>query len=111
MRVVYGDTAFVLTGDLPSKEEQELFLQWGYGLDADVLKAGHHGSKTSSSADFVQSVSPAYVVYSRGCDNRYGHPAPSVVSFFESLRVIALDTCVSGDITFTSDGQKIEVRP
>lgn len=111
MRIVYGDTAFVLTGDAPTAVEQELFLAHGYGLNSDVLKAGHHGSKTSSSADFVQSVSPSYVIYSRGCDNRYGHPAPTVVSFFESLHVTALDTCESGDISFISDGQTIDVRP
>lgn len=104
MRVVYGDTSIMLTGDAPSKVEQELFLKWGYGLDSDVLKAGHHGSKTSSLPDFVDSVSPEYVVFSRGCDNRYGHPAPSVVSYFKSLNVKILDTCEDGTVTFSSDG-------
>ncbi|MCL9971977.1 MAG: MBL fold metallo-hydrolase [Candidatus Pacebacteria bacterium] len=104
MRVVYGETSVMLTGDAPSKVEQELFLKWGYGLDSDVLKAGHHGSKTSSLPDFVDSVSPEYVVFSRGCDNRYGHPAPSVVSYFESLNVKILDTCEDGTVTFSSDG-------
>ncbi len=108
LRVVYGKTAFMLTGDLPSKEEQELYLKYGYGLDSDVLKAGHHGSRTSSSADFVQSVSPAYVVFSRGCDNTYGHPHQEVVRLFASLGVSMLDTCTSGRVTFRSDGTTLQ---
>jgi competence protein ComEC len=108
LRVVHGKTAFMLTGDLPSKEEQELYLKYGYGLDSDVLKAGHHGSRTSSSADFVQSVSPAYVVFSRGCDNTYGHPHQEVIRLFTSLGVSMLDTCTSGRVTFRSDGTTLQ---
>lgn len=104
LHVVYGDTSFMLTGDLPSKGEQELYYDYGYGLDSDVLKAGHHGSKTSSLPDFVESVSPEYVVFSRGCDNRYGHPAPSVVSYYEAQKIKILDTCEDGTVTFVSDG-------
>lgn len=111
MRIVYGETAFMLTGDAPSSVEQELFLQWGYGLDADVLKAGHHGSKTSSLPDFVESVSPEYVVFSRGCENRYGHPAPSVVTFFESEEIKILDTCEDGTVWFSTDGKALLVKP
>lgn len=104
MRVVYGDTSVMLTGDLPSKEEQGLFLKLGYGLDSDVLKAGHHGSQTSSLPDFVESVSPEYVVFSRGCNNRYGHPHEDVVSYFESQKIKILDTCEDGNVRFVSDG-------
>lgn len=104
MRVVYGDTAIMLTGDAPTSVEQTLFLQYGYGLDADILKAGHHGSKTSSSPDFVESVSPEAVVFSRGCNNRYGHPAPEVVQYFTERQITILDTCEEGSVTFYSDG-------
>jgi competence protein ComEC len=110
MRVVYGKTSIMLTGDAPSKVEQELFLTWGYGLDSDVLKAGHHGSKTSSLPDFVESVSPEYVVFSRGCDNRYGHPHVGVVSYFKSQNVKILDTCEDGSVTFSSDRQTVQVK-
>lgn len=103
MRVVYGDRAFMLTGDAPSKVEQELFLKWGYGLHADVLKAGHHGSKTSSLPDFVESVGPSVVVFSRGCDNSYGHPHDGVVALFKKLGVQIRDTCEEGTISITSD--------
>ncbi len=109
MRVVYGNTSVMLTGDAPSKVEQELFLKWGYGLDSDILKAGHHGSKTSSLPDFVESVSPEYVVFSRGCDNTYGHPHESVVSYFVSKKIKILDTCEDGTVTFVTDG--VTLRP
>lgn len=104
LRLAYGETSFMLTGDASSRVEQELFFELGYALDADVLKAGHHGSKTSSLPDFVESVSPEYVVFSRGCDNRYGHPHESVRSYFESQKIKILDTCEDGTITFRSDG-------
>jgi competence protein ComEC len=104
MRVVYGDTSFMLTGDAPTAVEQELFLEYGYGLDSDVYKAGHHGSRTSSSADFVESVSPTYAVFSRGCDNAYGHPHEEVVALFQSMAIKTFDTCNDGSVMFVSDG-------
>lgn len=106
LHVVYGDTSFMLTGDLPSGQEQELFLKWGYGLQSDVLKAGHHGSRTSSSADFVESVGPTVVVFSRGCQNKYGHPHQEIVDLFKKLGVLSRDTCEEGTITFSSDGRR-----
>lgn len=106
LHVVYGDTSFMLTGDLPSAQEQELFLKWGYGLHSDVLKAGHHGSRTSSSADFVQSVGPSVAVFSRGCNNTYGHPHKEVVELFKKLGILTRDTCEEGSITFSSDGRR-----
>jgi competence protein ComEC len=117
MRVVYGETAFMLTGDSPQSIEKYLLslnqncaipgnsTSEECELGADVLKAGHHGSKTSSNEEFVKVVSPTYVIYSRGCDNRYGHPAPEVVSLFEKREVISLDTCKNGTVTFRSDGR------
>lgn len=110
LHVVYGKTSFMLTGDLPIAEEQELFLKWGYGLRSDVLKAGHHGSRTSSSADFVQSVGPTYAVFSRGCDNKYGHPHKEVVDLFVTLKIRTLDTCTDGTVTFQSDGKNVQTK-
>jgi competence protein ComEC len=72
MRVVYGDTSFLLNGDSPQVIEKYLVALGPNSLDSDVLKAGHHGSKTSSSEAFVKAVSPTYAVFSRGCDNSYG---------------------------------------
>lgn len=109
LHVVYGETSFMLTGDAPAKVEQELFLKLGYGLHSDVLKAGHHGSRTSSSADFVQSVGPTYAVFSRGCHNTYGHPHIEVVALFEQLKIRTFDTCEEGSIFFSSDGTSVSL--
>lgn len=106
-RLVYGNSSVMLTGDSPESIEEYLVALHGKGLDSDVLKAGHHGSRTSSSLLFVGMVSPKYAVLSRGCDNTYGHPHAEVLETFERLEVLALDTCESGTITFLSDGQRV----
>jgi len=109
-RVVWGNTAFLLTGDSPNAIEEYLVkLDQGH-LRAQVLKVGHHGSKTSSSPLFVGFVNPEYAVYSRGCDNRYGHPHGDVIALYKKFGIQTLDTCTDGTITFTSNGERIELR-
>ncbi len=107
MRVTYGATSFMLTGDAPASVEKYLVSLDKTALDSDVLKAGHHGSKTSSAESFLIAVSPERAVFSRGCDNTYGHPHPEVVERFETLKIPTLDTCGEGTITFYSDGQSV----
>ncbi|MBX9765562.1 MBL fold metallo-hydrolase [Patescibacteria group bacterium] len=111
LRVVYGETEFMLTGDAPLSVEKSLVTTYGEKLQSDVLKAGHHGSKTSSTESFVQAVNPQYVIFSRGCDNSYGHPHETVVALFEKLKIPALDTCREGMITFLSDGKRLLRQP
>lgn len=106
-RLAYGETSFMLTGDAPSAIEEYLIRLGADALDADVLKAGHHGSRTSSSLSFVGFVSPEYAVYSRGCDNSYGHPHDEVKEVFAKLAVPTLDTCEEGRVTFVSDGKTV----
>lgn len=106
-RLVYGDTSFMLTGDSPKEIEQYLVLLDGVGLDSTILKAGHHGSRTSSSLSFVGFVSPEYTVISRGCDNTYGHPHEEVMATMARLDVLTLDTCLDGRVTFISDGRRV----
>jgi len=110
VRVVYGENEFMLTGDAPKVVEGLLVSTYGDALQSDVLKAGHHGSKTSSNPYFVEAVVPHYVVYSRGCGNRYGHPAPETVALFQKLSIPALDTCQSGTVVFRSNGRKISIK-
>src|SRR3989344_3421744 len=105
IRLVYGDTAFMLTGDSPDEIENYLVSLDGGKLKSNVLKAGHHGSKTSSSPVFLGYVAPEFAVFSRGCDNSYGHPAPETVATFARFQIPTLDTCLEGTITFVSDGQ------
>lgn len=108
-RLVYGATAFMLPCDTTADVERYLVQLDGANLKSDVLKAAHHGSRTSSSALFLGYVNPDYGVYSRGCDNSYGHPAQQTIDTFARFEIPTLDTCKEGTITFVSDG-KIVVR-
>lgn len=106
-RVTFGDTSFMLTGDSPDEIEKYLVLLDAEGLQSNVLKAGHHGSRTSNSLQFVGFVSPEYAVFSRGCDNSYGHPHEEPVAVFARLGVETFDTCEDGAVTFVSDGKTV----
>jgi len=106
-RVVYGDTAFLLTGDSPQSIENYLAFRYGSQLSATVLKVGHHGSKTSTSDAFLGVVDPEYAIISAGCDNSYGHPHAEVLERLERFNVQKLSTCIEGTIVFTSDGEKV----
>lgn len=106
-RLVYGETSFLLTGDLPIKQENILVSTYGKNLQSTVLKAGHHGSDTSSGKSFVGFVSPDYAVVSAGKDNRYGHPHASVLDIFNDLGVNILRTDELGTITFKSDSKNV----
>lgn len=77
-KLIYGKNEILLTGDSEAATEQKLLAE-GVALNADVLKVGHHGSKTSTSEDFLRAVNPAYAVISVGKDNSYHHPHPSVI--------------------------------
>jgi len=110
MRVVYGTTSFLLTGDSPQSIEKYLVSLHGKTLRSTVLKPGHHGSKTSSAPEFLKAVAPSHAVFSRGCDNKYGHPAPGVVALFASLRIPTLDTCTDGRVTFISNGRTLAIQ-
>lgn len=109
-RLVYGDTAFMLTGDLSEKYEKVLVESYGKKLESTVLKAGHHGSNTSSGKSFVGFVAPDYAIISAGRDNRYGHPHASVLETFVAIGAKVLRTDEMGTITFKSDGRTVMVE-
>lgn len=111
LRVVYGDTSFLLTGDAPAKVERALVSAYGKEIQSDVLKAGHHGSKTSSDPLFIDTVQPQYAIYSRGCENSYGHPAPEIKKRFDERGIQTFDTCENGTVTFLSDGVRLQSPP
>jgi competence protein ComEC len=75
----YGRFTAMLTGDAPASVEHLLVTRYGTAVHADLLKAGHHGSRTASSEEFLEAVHPALAVISCGRRNRYGHPAPETV--------------------------------
>lgn len=106
-RLVYGETAFLFTGDSPQSVEKYLVKLDGDMLESSVLKVGHHGSRTSSNELFVGFVAPEYAVYNRGCGNRYGHPHDEVREVFSRFEIPTFDTCTEGTITFVSDGTSV----
>ncbi len=109
-RLIYGNTSFMLTGDSPTSIEEYLVRLDGSALQSTVLKAGHHGSRTSSSLLFLGFVNPKYGIFSRGCDNTYGHPHQEVVELFKRFEIQMLDTCEHGRVTFVSDGHDVRLK-
>lgn len=106
MKLIYGDTSVILTGDSPQIIEEYLAALDGELLDADILKVGHHGSDTSSADVFISAVSPAFGVVSAGADNSYGHPTPGVMSRLVAQSVETSCTCEEGSISFQSNGEE-----
>ena len=110
MRIVYGDTSFLLTGDSPIAIEDWLTTLDPSSLDADILKAGHHGSRTSTSREFLSAVSPNAVVISAGKDNSYSHPHKEVMQHIAAAHAAAMSTADEGTITFVSDGRSVLLK-
>lgn len=107
MRVLYGETAFLLSGDLPIAIEEYLTKKDGSGLASSVLKLGHHGSRTSTSPYFLAAVAPSAAVVSAGRDNRYGHPHKEVLELLKEKKIETFLTSEEGTIIFKSDGVNI----
>ncbi len=107
-RLTYGSTSFLFTGDAPVAIETYLVSRYGKHLASDVLKLGHHGSKTSSSALFLGTVDPRYAVVSAGCENPYGHPSPETIASLDNFGITHVGTCEERTIVFESDGKKVE---
>lgn len=108
LRVEYGQTSILLTGDMEAEAEAAL-LDAGVDVHADLLKVGHHGSATSSSAAFLEAVSPSIAVISVGADNAYGHPHEQTIEALEDRNIAIYRTDTQGEIIVTSDGETINV--
>ena len=109
-RLVYGETEFLFTGDSPKAIEKYLTSIDGKKLQSDVLKVGHHGSKTSSADAFLAAVLPSFAVISAGADNRYGHPHEEVITALKDLDAKIVSTSESGTIIFISDGMTLQKK-
>lgn len=105
-KLSYGRTHFLFMGDAEVPVEESL-LASGVGLRVDVLKVGHHGSHSSTSEEFLRTVSPQYATISCGRNNDYGHPHLSTLKRLERFGVHAYRTDTEGDIVIMSDGEKI----
>lgn len=103
IKLVYGNTSAILTGDASILNEYDMLQVYGDYLTTDILKAGHHGSRTSSSRSWLRQLAASYTILSFGCDNGYGHPHEEVLS---RLTGRVLDTCRQGDIRFISSQEQ-----
>ena len=108
-RLRYGNTAFLLTGDAEGEEEADI-LRSGLPLDCDVLKAGHHGSRTSTSPEFLSRAHPRDAVISVGAHNLYGHPSGEVLTRLRDSRIHIYRTDLTGAVLCTSDGIVIRTQ-
>ena len=107
-KLTFGDNSFLFTGDAEKEVEEEM-INNGVLTDIDVLKAGHHGSNTSSSQAFLDVVKPEYVVIQCGAGNSYGHPHEEPMQRFSALTDKIYRTDLQGSIVITSDGHSLNV--
>lgn len=110
-RLSYGNTSFLLTGDSPQSVEKYLVGAHGGKIHANVLKLGHHGSKTSSSEVFLSAVSPEYAIVSAGNNNKYGHPNKEVIDLLSKFGIPIINTANTGTILFVTDGTELKMVP
>lgn len=111
VKLVYGSTELLLTGDAEQEVEKKMLRRYAAFLQSDLLKAAHHGSNTSSSQDFVKTVQPEMTIVSVGKNNKFRHPSPSVMNLFvaEGIRILRTDKV--GAIVVESDGKEWRVVP
>ena len=109
LRVDYGKTSFLFTGDAEDWSEY-MMLDSKVNLKADVLKVSHHGSGTASTMEFLRAVHPAYAVISAGKGNSYGHPHAEVLSRLKAVGARVLRTDESGTVRLYSDGENVVFR-
>jgi|WetSurMetagenome_2_1015567.scaffolds.fasta_scaffold192320_1 competence protein ComEC len=108
IKLTYGSTSFLLTGDAEFPENKAI-LNHGSDVRSNVLKLGHHGSRTSTNEDWLKRVQPQLGIISAGKDNSFGHPHPEVIAALEKLGIQYIRTDEHGTITVTSDGATIHV--
>ncbi len=108
LKITYGETSFLFTGDAEREEEQDI-LNKNFDLSATVLKVGHHGGATSTTYPFLREVMPKYAVISVGKNNQYHHPTEDVLSRLRDADVNVYRTDLNGDIIAKSDGKTVTI--
>ncbi len=106
LKMKYGNNSFLFTGDATSTTEKYLIEK---DIQAEVLKVGHHGSKYSSTEEFLDKVNPTYAIISVGQNNSYDHPSQSTITKLENRNIEIYRTDELGTILVTSDGQEIQI--
>lgn len=109
-KIQYGTTSFLFMGDAEAESEHHLVSVYGDFLKTDVLKAGHHGSSTSSTEHFVAVASPDHVIISVAAINKFRHPSPAVIDRFRNIGASVYRTDAEGAIIIESDGTTVRKR-
>jgi competence protein ComEC len=110
-KISYGSVSFLFPGDIEARAEEELVTIKGGNLHSTVLIAPHHGSKSSSTPAFLQTIQPELIIISSGFNNRFGFPAPEVLKRYKLLGSRILGTSQNGAVTLITDGQSLSVTP
>jgi competence protein ComEC len=108
-KLVYGHTSFLFTGDVEKRIEKFYVGKYKKFLDSDVLKVGHHGSKTSSSEEFLEYVTPEISLISAGFKNKFGHPSNEIIKRLENVGSTIYRSDLQKAILIRSDGEQIKV--
>lgn len=107
LKMIFGEKTFLFTGDATENNEEDMLEK---DIQADVLKVGHHGSKTSTSKEFLSKVDPQYAVISLEKGNSYGHPHKETIEKLENKSIKIYRTDEDGTILMKSDGKEIEIE-
>lgn len=110
LKISYGESDFLLTGDAPAGVEEFIVEKYRDLLQSEVLKLGHHGSKTSTSELFLDTVLPEYAVVSAAIDSPYGHPHQEVMQRVFARDIQTFHTGTEGTVVFESDGKEIYLK-
>jgi competence protein ComEC len=101
LHLEYGQFRVLFTGDLEEEGEQRIIGEYDRLFPVTILKAGHHGSRTSSSVPFIEAARPSITVFSAGRENRYGHPHPEITERFSHYGLPAVSTADYGTMTYS----------
>jgi len=108
-KLTYNQFSMLLTGDAEKESEKSMVKNYAKELKSTVLKAGHHGSNTSSSSGFLKAVGPEAVIISLGANNDYHHPHPSTLKKYVDAQLKVYRTDLDGTVTITSDGKTYKI--
>ncbi len=111
VHVRYGSVTLLFPGDIKFKAENEMVAQYGDRLQSRVLVAPHHGSKSSNSEVFVETIKPEIVIFTTGLNNRFSFPHPSVIKHYQDVGATLLNTATHGAIQISTDGNALTITP
>lgn len=107
----FGNVSMLFPGDIKAGAEKEMVALYGDHLQSRVLVAPHHGSKTSSSMEFVEAVKPRIVIFTTGVNNRFKFPHPSVIKRYQDMGATLLNTATHGAVRICTDGNELTLTP